>query len=61
MGVDRDIVMVTREGKQIFCHFFELKNISDNFQWCHFNVYGPVQDNRKAKFLNELAKMISSC
>jgi len=61
MGVDRDLEMVTKEGKGIFCHFFELKNISDNFQWCLFNVYGPVQDNRKAEFLNELAEMISTC
>jgi len=61
MGVDRDLAMVTKEEKGTFCHFFELKNISDNFQWCLFNVYGPVQDNRKAEFLNELAEMISTC
>ena len=61
MVVDRDLVMVTKEGKGTFCHFFELNNIFDNFQWCLFNVYGPVQDNRKAEFLNELAEMISTC
>ena len=47
MGVDKEIVTVLKEEKGTFCHFLELKNNSDSFHWCIFNVYGPVQDNRK--------------
>ena len=61
MGVDKEIVTVLKEEKGVFCHFLELKNNSYSFQWCHFNVYGPVQDNRKAEFLQELAELISNC
>lgn len=36
-----------------------LTNKEDNFKWKLFNVYGPVQDNKKQEFLSDLEVTIN--
>lgn len=58
MGVDKEVMEVVNEEKGVFCHSLELKNTKDTFHWRLFNVYGPVQDNRK---VHKLTEMIFNC
>jgi hypothetical protein len=52
------IVEVVEEEHGEFFQSLHIRNVEDGIAWVLINVYGPVQDDRKAFFLQELLDKI---
>jgi mannosylglycoprotein endo-beta-mannosidase len=59
VGVDDDICEISDYKDSNYFQTMMLTNRENNFKWRLFNVYGPVQDNRKQEFLSELEVAIN--
>ena len=58
VGASKDIVEVVEEEYGEFFQSLHLWNVEDGIDWVLINVYGLVQDDRKAFFLQELLDKI---
>lgn len=61
MGTSKDFADIQCEEVGTFCQSLQLKNIEGGFEWTLFNIYGPVQDEKKRDFLQELEDKVKSC
>lgn len=60
MGAPKSIAVTCREDSGEFFQSLSLKNVEDNFEWELINIYGPVQDDRKLLYLQELLGKIQT-
>ena len=58
VGASKDIVEVVEEEHGEFFQSLHIRNVEDGIAWVLINFYGPVQDDRKAFFLQELLDKI---
>ena len=61
MGADKQIVEVRQEDRGEYFQSLQVRNIEDGFQWELVNTYGPVQDEKKEEYLQELGGKIKEC
>ena len=54
IGASKDCVEVEGEEQGTFFQSLQLRNSEDAELWTLINVYGPVQDERKIPFLQEV-------
>ena len=60
IGASKDLVEVEEEDHGVFYQSLHLRNSEDDVAWMLINVYGPVQDDRKPEFLQELLDKIKN-
>jgi hypothetical protein len=58
MGVDEDFVEVSSVESSDHFQAMTLTQKDDNFTWRLIHVYGPVEDNHKQAFLDDLEELI---
>jgi exonuclease III len=56
VGVRTDEIDILERDKGEFFTSMKVKGRQESFKWEVVNVYGPVQNDRKAGFLEELSK-----
>jgi len=58
VGASKDLVEIEEEEHGAFYQSIQLRNTKDGTVWTLINVYGPVQDEKKTDFLQELLDKI---
>jgi hypothetical protein len=58
MGVDENCFSVHQEDWGAYFQSMILEQRVDNFVWELINIYGPVSEDRKGGFLDELRKKL---
>ena len=60
MGAPHAAATICNEDKGEFFQSLTIRNVDDDFEWELINVYGPMQDDKKREFLQELVCKIHS-
>ena len=60
MGAPHAAATICNEDKGEFFQSPTIRNVDDDFEWELINVYGPMQDDKKREFLQELVCKIHS-